>query len=370
MKFFYGGKFRLQPKLSYLGGKFVDVDWIKASEFDLSNVDVMALRCGYEEGEQMLYAHTEQKSELLVGIAPLLCEADVVKLRKFAPFERFVELYIESKPSFDVWAKFAERKPLRTLSCPPSVDRILDPSEAYDGPILSLTDRVHQTDDDESDDDYCYEDGNVGTTQKTVEEVRFWRDGDDYDTELDDEVTAAKQAVGQDRMILMNLIAKENEDMIKRKMEEKGITEEDFVNRYVNRRKGKQIKKEKPKSKFQSTYARHGHKFSVRREGGYVEVSSDSEHSQMSEEDSAESKSDVKESDSDDSEEESAEGVTQQESEEVNKKFDELNAEIRKSLRYVHFNEQDMCKGILFPGLVFSSKEQLREAPTDGFMYS
>ena len=33
-------------------------------------------------------------------------------------------------------------------------------------------------------------------------------------------------------------------------------------------------------------------------------------------------------------------------------------------MRFVHFNEKDIKKGKLFPGLVFSSKDQLREAIT------
>ncbi|GAA0185034.1 hypothetical protein LIER_32322 [Lithospermum erythrorhizon] len=142
---------------------------------------------------------------------------------------------------------------------------------------------------------------------------------DTFDDELDKEIREEKIKLQRKEAEEIENIARENE----------------MVMRFVG--SGSSI----PKKKFVGTYATHGEEFKLRKATRYVESSNESENENV-----------LSESESD-----SGIGSIIDSSDE-----EEYDVQDRKNIRYVSFNEKSMKDIKFFPGLVFASKKQVREA--------
>ncbi|GAA0171740.1 hypothetical protein LIER_25705 [Lithospermum erythrorhizon] len=186
-------------------GTIIDVDWLNLNLFDLKNVDEFSLRSGYDVGSRHFYAYKEPEMERICGLKPLLCDDDVVQFRELTTYD---------------------------ISCE-------YPNFGYREDELC---QIRLGDDD----------------------IKFFRDGDGFDVELDDEI--GEETMAQKKEML---------DKKWQKLDKNRILGLDELVEGIE--SSSQSKKKIPRP-----YARHGLKFKIRRETGYTESSTDAEDSILS----------------------------------------------------------------------------------------
>ncbi|GAA0153611.1 hypothetical protein LIER_11809 [Lithospermum erythrorhizon] len=166
---------------------------------------------------------------------------------------------------------------------------------------------------------FGYREDEVDQIRLGDDDIKFFRDGDGFDVELDDEIREETMTQKKEMLDKVNKIAKEN--AIKKK------------------KNGNRKWQKLDKNKILGPYARHVLEFKIRKEAGYIESSTDEEDSILSDCESLKSRANS--SDEEDQEVQS-----------------------RKDVRYVKFNEKNMQDPKLFVGLVFSSKAPMKEFVT------